>query len=64
NGGLTVYRPNGDRFLRPVEIRALADLAETWAERERKRAKQERERAERLAAKLRELGIDPEQING
>ena len=64
NGGLTVYRPNGDRFLRPVEIRSLADLAEAWAERERKRAEQERERAELLAAKLRELGIDPEQING
>lgn len=64
DGELTVYRPNGERFLRPVEIRALADLAEAWAERERKRAERERERAGRLAAKLRELGIDPEQING
>jgi Uma2 family endonuclease len=64
NGRLTVYRPNGDRFLRPVEIKALADLAEAWAERERRRAEQERERAERLAAKLLELGIDPEQIDG
>ena len=64
NGELSVYRPNGQRFLRPVEIRALADLAEAWAERERNRAERERERAERLAAKLRELGIDPEQING
>jgi Uma2 family endonuclease len=64
NGGLTVYRPNGDRFPRPVEIRALADMAEAWAERERRRAEQERERAERLAAKLLELGIDPEQIDG
>jgi Uma2 family endonuclease len=64
NGELSVYRPNGQRFLRPVEIRALADLAEAWAERERNRAERERERAERLAAKLRELGIDPGQING
>jgi len=64
NGELSVYRPNGDRFLRPVEIKALADLAEARAERERNRAERERERAERLAAKLRELGIDPEQING
>ena len=63
-GELSVYRPNGDRFLRPVEIKALADLAEARAERERNRAERERERAERLAAKLRELGIDPEQING
>jgi Uma2 family endonuclease len=64
NGELGVYRPNGERFLRPVEIKALADLAESRAERERNRAERERERAERLAAKLRELGIDPEQING
>jgi Uma2 family endonuclease len=64
DGELSVYRPNGERFLRPVEIRALADLAEARAERERNRAERERERAERLAAKLRELGIDPEQING
>lgn len=63
-GELGVYRPNGERFLRPVEIKALADLAEARAERERNRAERERERAERLAAKLRELGIDPEQING
>ena len=64
NGELSVYRPNGQRFLRPVEIRALANIAEAWAERERNRAERERERAERLAAKLRELGIDPEQIDG
>jgi len=64
NGELSVYKPNGERFLRPVEIKALSDLAEARAERERNRAERERERAERLAAKLRELGIDPEQING
>lgn len=64
NGELSVYKPNGERFLRPVEIKALADLAEARAERERNRADRERERAERLAAKLRELGIDPDQING
>jgi Uma2 family endonuclease len=64
NGELSVYRPNGQRFLRPVEIRALANIAEAWAERERNRAERERKRAERLAAKLRELGFDPEQIDG
>jgi len=64
NGELIVYRPNGERFLRPLEIKALTDLAEARAERERNRAERERERAERLAAKLRELGIDPEKING
>lgn len=64
NGDLSVYRPNGERFLRPLEIKALTDLAEARAERERDRAERERDRAERLAAKLRELGIDPEQIDG
>jgi Putative restriction endonuclease len=34
--------------------------AEELAEQERQRAEQERQRAERFAAKLRELGIDPE----
>ncbi len=34
------------------------------AEQERQRAEQERQRAEVLAAKLRELGIDPDQITG
>ncbi|MGH9756075.1 MAG: hypothetical protein ACREA2_25110 [Blastocatellia bacterium] len=47
---MSVYGPRGKKFLRPVEIKALADRAET--------------RAERLAAKLRELGIDPEKIDG
>jgi hypothetical protein len=64
NGELSLYKPNGERFLRPLEIKAMADLAETRAERWRNRAERERERAERLAAKLCELGIDPEQING
>jgi hypothetical protein len=44
-GGLTVCRPNGDRFLRPVEIRALIDLVEAWIERERRRAEREHKRA-------------------
>ena len=32
------------------------------AEQERQRAEQERQRAEILAAKLRELGVDPDQL--
>ncbi|MEP0983889.1 Uma2 family endonuclease [Leptolyngbya sp. AS-A5] len=43
-----IYRPDGDRFLSPVELKRLAD--------------QERQRAERLAEYLRSLGIDPDQI--
>ena len=32
------------------------------AEQERQRAEQEQQRAERLAAKLRELGLDPDSV--
>lgn len=50
SGELSVFDPDGRKFLRPVENVARAEQAEA--------------RAERLAAKLRELGLDPEQING
>jgi Uma2 family endonuclease len=50
SGELSVFDPDGRKFLRPVENVTRAEQAEA--------------RAERLAAKLRELGIDPEQING
>ncbi|MGH9841314.1 MAG: Uma2 family endonuclease [Blastocatellia bacterium] len=49
-GDLSVFDPDGRKFLRPVE--------------NQKRAEQAEARAERMAAKLRELGIDPEQIDG
>jgi Uma2 family endonuclease len=89
-GELSVYRPDGRKFLPPAELDAKMHEAEAEAARareqakqERKRAKQERERAEqereraeqereravraeqareRLAAKLRELGIDPDAL--
>lgn len=67
SGELVIYRPDGERFKRFVELMAERDalVVERNAERERAEkaediAKQERERAERLAARLRELGIDPE----
>jgi Uma2 family endonuclease len=46
SGELKIYRPDGRPFATYVE---LAEQAE-----------QERERAERLAARLKELGIDPD----
>jgi Uma2 family endonuclease len=59
---LVLYRPDGGRFLTSVELNQ-------HAEQERSRAKQERDRADsaqaqvnRLAARLRELGVDPEQV--
>jgi Uma2 family endonuclease len=71
DGGLSVFAPDGRKFLRPVENVARAEQAETRAGQAETRAEQAEVRAghaeariERLAAKLRELGIDPEQING
>ncbi len=66
NGDLSVFYPDGSRFLPPAKSRRMAREAITEATQARERAEQERERAEqaeqdnmRLAAKLRELGIDP-----
>ena len=45
---LEIYQPDGESFLSPEELREERDF--------------ERQRAERLAAKLRELNIDPDSI--
>jgi Uma2 family endonuclease len=52
---LTLYRPDGEKFLSPVELSQRLD-------QERSRADQERSRADIFAAKLRELGINPEEM--
>lgn len=67
DGELSLFHPDGRKFLRPVEIDLLAEQEHTRAdheharaEHEHTRAEQEHARAEFLAAKLRELGIDPD----
>ena len=67
--GLELYRPDGQRFLSYLELEEQRELqaqrAEQEAQRaeqEAQRAEQEAQRAERLAAKLRELNIDPESL--
>lgn len=52
---LIIYYPDGQPFSSFTEEKRRV-------ENERKRANYERERAEKLAAKLRELGINPEDI--
>lgn len=52
---LGLYLPNGEKMLRFTEIAQLAARAQREAEAER-------HRAERLAAKLPELGNDPKQV--
>jgi Uma2 family endonuclease len=73
---LEIFRPDGRRFLTYVEIAQRAEEERQRAEEERQRAEEERQRAEeerqraeeaearvnRLAEKLREMGIDPEQV--
>ena len=69
NGALVVYRPDGERFVPYVELRRRYEQAQREAQQERQRAEQQRlraqeaeRRAERLAQRLREMGIDPEQL--
>ncbi|MEC4806461.1 MAG: Uma2 family endonuclease [Jaaginema sp. PMC 1080.18] len=57
---LELYRPDNRKFLTTQELEQRAEEFQQQAQQERLRAEQERERAERLAAQLRELGIDPD----
>ena len=73
---LQIFRPDGQKFLSYVEISQKAEEESQRAENERRKAENERQRAEnerqrakeaeakanRLAEKLRELGIDPEKV--
>ena len=53
--GLIIYTPANQPFLTPVELAQQRDKAQ-------QQAQAAQQRAERLAAKLRELGVDPETI--
>ncbi len=59
---LQIFRPDGQRFLSYVEIAQRAEQERQRAEQERQRAEQAQARVNRLAERLREMGIDPEQI--
>jgi hypothetical protein len=53
--GLELYRPDGQKFLSYLELEEQRELAA-------QRAEQQAQRAERLAAKLRELNIDSDSL--
>ncbi|MEB3830660.1 Uma2 family endonuclease [Phormidium sp. CCY1219] len=53
--GLEIYRPDGRRFLTPIELDRRAQEAEQQAQAAQQRIQQ-------LEARLRELGIDPEPV--
>ncbi|WP_080809576.1 Uma2 family endonuclease [Halomicronema hongdechloris] len=58
-GQLRFFTPEGDLVASPEETAALERQR---VETERQRAEAEQQRNERLAAKLRELGVDPDDI--
>jgi Uma2 family endonuclease len=59
NGELHLYGPDGRRFPTYLELAAEREEAGRLAAQAQQQAEQERQRAERLAALLREHGIDP-----
>ncbi|MEM6840157.1 MAG: Uma2 family endonuclease [Cyanobacteria bacterium P01_C01_bin.120] len=66
NQQLRFFTPTGDLVLSPEEQAAAerlrADTEQQRADAEQQRADAEQQRKEALAAKLRELGIDPDQL--
>jgi len=64
-----LYEPSGRRFVGYVEVRRALEAAlaremeaRRRAEQERAQAEEARRRAEQLAQKLRELGIEPDEV--
>ncbi len=57
---LVLYQPNGEHFATYVELVRQREQAQQQAEQAQQQAEQAQQRAERLAAKLRDLGVDPE----
>lgn len=57
---LQIYRPDGRPFETYVELERQREVAQARAEQAESQLKQERQRAEQLAAQLRALGVDPE----
>jgi Uma2 family endonuclease len=59
---LNIYDHQGNLFLSPLELRKSLEQEKARAEQEKARAEQEKARADCLAAKLKELGINPDTL--
>jgi len=57
---LKIIGPDGEPFATYVEVIAQREAERQRAEAERQRADAEQQRADRLAARLRELGVEPD----
>jgi Uma2 family endonuclease len=62
DSGLVIFQPSGKPFLSPVELSQLALQEEKRAEVALLQAEAAQAQVTRLAARLRELGVDPEQV--
>jgi Uma2 family endonuclease len=60
---LQLYRPDGQRFLTPLEVEQQLQQERQRAEQLTTELEQERQRAQRLEMLLREAGIDPDQMS-
>ncbi|MBW4496858.1 MAG: Uma2 family endonuclease [Oscillatoria princeps RMCB-10] len=59
---LEIYRPDNQRFLTPVELDQLREQERQRAEQALAQLAQEQQRYQALIERLRERGIDPEQL--
>lgn len=59
---LEIYRPDGGKFMSYVELDNQRQLAEEKASLAEQKASLAEEKAERLANKLKELGINPDEL--
>jgi len=60
--GLEIYRPDGQKFLTPVELEQLRQQEFQRAEEALTRLAEEQQRYQDLLERLRSRGIDPEQL--
>jgi hypothetical protein len=62
NEELEIYTPAGELFLSPLEISQKAEAAQLESVRQQIKADAAEQKAASMAAKLRELGLDPDTI--
>lgn len=63
-GELVIYRPDGQRFLSSVELEQRFQEERVRREQAELLLEQERQRAEQMAAYLRSIGVEPDDIGG
>ena len=61
-GSIVIYRPDDRPFLSFIEIDQLRQQAQQETQQAQQETQQVQQQAEKLAAKLRELGIDPNNL--